>query len=231
MIAIIGAMEEEVAAVKEFMIVEKQSFLLALPYYIGTIEGKSVILIQGGIGKVNTATYLTMLLTKYEEIDIVINVGSAGGLDDNQSVGDVVIATEVAHHDVDVSAFNYEIGHVPGFDNKTFSCDEELVKIANEIIKDIGVNAHVGLIVSGDQFINSGEQVSKIKINFSKAKCGEMEAATIGQVCHLFNKRFIITRSLSDVFGKGDSDIQFDEYLEKASSSSAKLCQQLICKL
>ena len=58
--------------------------------------------------------------------------------------------------------------------------------------------------------------------------CAEMEAASIAQVCHVFNKRFIITRSLSDVFDKGESPMQFDEYLKKASIASAKMCYEIV---
>ena len=45
-----------------------------------------------------------------------------------------------------------------------------------------------------------------------------------------FGTSFIITRSLSDVFGKGDSSVQFDEYLKKASQASAKMCIALIAE-
>jgi adenosylhomocysteine nucleosidase len=67
-----------------------------------------------------------------------------------------------------------------------------------------------------------------IKQNFPEAMCAEMEAASIAQTCYVFKKRFIITRSLSDVFNKGDSSIQFDEYLKKASQASANMCLELV---
>lgn len=231
MIAIIGAMEQEVTAVKEYMTIESQGSLLTLPYYVGKIADKSVVLLQGGIGKVNTSVYLTLLFNKFDLISTVINVGSAGGLNLNQSVGDVVIASEVVHHDFDVSAFNHPIGKVPGIDTVTFKCDPFLVQTTKEILHETGMTAHVGLIASGDQFICKKEQVDNIKSNFNEAQCSEMEAATVGHVCYLFNKKFIITRSLSDVFGKGDSHFQFDEYLDKASIASAKLCYELLCKI
>lgn len=230
MIAIIGAMKEEVDAVKKHMVIKKEDHFLTLPYYIGEIENKEVILLQGGIGKVNTAVYLTMLLNQYPQVDIIINVGSAGGLKCNQKVGDVVIATEVIHHDMDVENFGYSRGQVPGFSVKSFSCDQKLVELAKNIISTKG-NVHMGVIVSGDQFICKEEQVNTIKEYFDDAMCCEMEAASIGHVCHLFKKKFIITRSISDVYGNGDSGVQFDEYLEKASHESALMCKELVCKI
>ena len=55
-----------------------------------------------------------------------------------------------------------------------------------------------------------------------------MEASAIGHTCYKFGVPFIITRSLSDVYGHGESSIQFDEYLKIASENSAKLCVELV---
>ena len=41
-----------------------------------------------------------------------------------------------------------------------------------------------------------------------------MEASAIGHTCYKFGVPFIITRSLSDVYGHGESSMQFDEYLK-----------------
>lgn len=61
-------------------------------FYEGTIANTKVVVVQGGIGKVNAAISTTLLLTNYD-IDFLINVGSAGGLSLSQNVGDVVIST------------------------------------------------------------------------------------------------------------------------------------------
>ncbi len=230
MIAIIGAMEQEVDAIKVYIENQSTQKLADKELIVGTIDGKNIILLQGGIGKVNTAVYTTLLFTNYPEIEYVINVGSAGGMHISQNVGDVVISSEVIHHDVDVTAFDYVLGQVPQMP-VSFKADNELLNKAKFALEKGNVNATVGLIVSGDQFIARQEQVEYIKSNFETALCAEMEAATIGQVCHMFNKKFIVTRSLSDVYNKGESSIQFDEYIKKASKDSANMCALLIQQL
>lgn len=226
MIGIIGAMEEEVSALKDLMdidhIDEKQGYI----YHVGKMADKGIVLVQGGIGKVNATISTTLLLTNYD-IDFVINIGSAGGLKDYQEVGDVVISDRVVHHDVDVSAFGRELGQVPGLPTY-FKADNELLETVKEVLSKKSIQSYVGLIASGDQFVSKESQVNHILNNFSDAMCCEMEAASVAQVCHVFNKRFIITRSLSDVFNKGDSSIQFDEYLKKASINSAQMCLELV---
>lgn len=226
MIGIIGAMEEEVAEILKLMDLNDKQEYQGYTFYKGKMSNKDVVVLQSGVGKVN-ATISTTLMMIYYDIDYVINVGSAGGLHLNQNVGDVVISKTVAHHDVDVTAFGHEMGKVPGFP-LYFQADSELLEKVQSILEKSHNVSHIGLIVSGDQFISQDNQVSLIRKNFPEAMCSEMEAASIAQVCYTFGKKFIITRSLSDVFNKGNSSIQFDEYLKKASQSSAHMCYELV---
>jgi len=226
MIGIIGAMAEEVEAIKELMVIKNVEVHQNYRYHLGTIDDYEVVVVQGGIGKVNATISTTLLLTNYD-VEFVINIGSAGGLKDNQEVGDVVISKNVVHHDVDVTAFGRELGQIPELPTY-FEADEELLNKVEDILKKKKINSHIGLIASGDQFVSKKEQVDTIISHFPNAMCCEMEAASVAQTCYVFHKRFIITRSLSDVFNKGDSSIQFDEYLKKASASSAQMCLELI---
>lgn len=229
MFGIIGAMEEEVNEVKKLMDVKQVQERQGYIFYEGFMNDKSVVLLQGGIGKVNAAIATTLLLTNYK-IDYVINIGSAGGLHSYQNVGDVVVSSCVLHHDVDVTAFNRQLGEIPGMP-LYFTADTTLLKMVRDILDEQKVSAHVGLIASGDQFISQKQQVEVIQKNFPETMCVEMEAASIAQVCHVFKTKFIITRSLSDIFNKGDNSVQFDEYLKQASLSSAKMCYALISNL
>lgn len=229
MIGIIGAMEEEVTALLNLSELLETNVYQGYTFYSCKLANKDVTIVQGGIGKVNAAVSTTLLIDKYN-VDLIINIGSAGGLHLSQEVGDVVVSTDVAHHDVDVTAFGRKIGEVPGMP-ATFKANEELLIKVSEILQSNDMTCHKGLIVSGDQFISRKEQVDMILKNFPEAMCAEMEAASIAQVCHVYNKDFIITRSLSDIFNKGENTIQFDEYLKKASVASAKMCYELVSSL
>ena len=229
MIGIIGAMQEEIAELLKYMKVENKIKRLEYLFYEGLINDHQVVLLQGGIGKVNAAIATTLMLTHYD-IDYVINIGSAGGLHLNQNVGDVVISNKVAHHDVDLTVFGKEYGQISDLP-LYFEPDSELLELVQKVLDKQERTSHIGLIVSGDQFISKKEQVDLIKSHFPEAVCSEMEAATVAHVCHVFQKKFIITRSLSDIYNKGDNAIQFDEYLKKASQASAQMCYDLIRRL
>jgi adenosylhomocysteine nucleosidase len=225
-IAIIGAMEEEVALLRENISNPTVETIAGCEYTSGTMKDKEVILLRSGIGKVNAAMSTAVLLQHYKP-DCIINTGSAGGFDPSLNVGDVVISTEVRHHDVDVTAFGYEYGQVPQLP-AAFTADEKLMQTAIDSVKELG-NAQVvsGLIATGDSFMNNPKRVEAIRDKFAGLQAVEMEAAAIAQVAHQFNVPFVIIRSLSDIAGK-ESDVSFEQYLEKAALHSAKMVMSIV---
>ena len=140
MIAVVGAMEEEVAEIKKYMDITSMQTIHGYTFYEGTIANTKVVVVQGGIGKVNAAISTTLLLTNYD-IDFLINVGSAGGLSLSQNVGDVVISTGVLHHDVDVTAFQRELGEVPGMP-RIFEPDKKALKLVENIFERAVCGGH-----------------------------------------------------------------------------------------
>ncbi|HZH60679.1 MAG TPA: 5'-methylthioadenosine/S-adenosylhomocysteine nucleosidase, partial [Metabacillus sp.] len=141
--------------------------------------------------------------------------------------GDVVISTEVRHNDVDVTAFGYEYGQVPGLP-AAYKPDPKLVEIAVKKAEEI-TDIHVakGLIVTGDSFLNDPDKVAFIRSKFQNLYAGEMEAAAIAQVCHQFEVPFVIIRALSDIAGK-ESNISFDQFLDQAAKHSADLVLKIV---
>jgi len=225
-IAIIGAMEEEVTLLRENISNPVVETIAGCEYTSGTMKGKEVVLLRSGIGKVNAAMSTAVLLQHFKP-DSIINTGSAGGFDPALNVGDVVISTEVRHHDVDVTAFGYEYGQVPQLP-AAFTADEKLKEIAVQSVKKMGdVQVVSGLIATGDSFMSDPVRVEAIRDKFDSLQAVEMEAAAIAQVAHQFGTPFVIIRSLSDIAGK-ESDLSFDQYLEKAALHSANMVMNIV---
>lgn len=228
-IAIIGAMEEEVSLLREKISNQKQETIAGYEFTTGNMDGAEVILLRSGIGKVNAAMSTTILLDRFKP-DYVINTGSAGGFHPDLNVGDVVISSEVRHHDVDVTAFGYEYGQVPQLP-AAFEANSELVEVAEAAATEIGsVQVVKGLIATGDSFMNDPKRVDAIRDKFYNLQAVEMEAAAIAQVSYQFGIPFVIIRSLSDIAGK-ESDVSFEQYLEKAALHSASLVMKIVEKL
>lgn len=228
-IAVIGAMEQEVELLRNALTNTETQTIANSEYTTGTYEGKEVVLLKSGIGKVNAAMSTTILLHTFKP-DVVINTGSAGGYDPALEVGAVVISDEVRHHDVDVTIFGYEMGQVPQMP-PAFKSDEKLMDIAKQAVTEVGEHQYgVGLICSGDSFMNDPVRVEKVREYFPQMKAVEMEAAAVAQVCHQFDTPFVVIRALSDIAGK-ESNISFDEFLPVAAKHSTEIVLKAITKL
>lgn len=224
-IALIGAMPPEISLLQESLQNLRSEHLADFDIYCGEYAGKNVVLALSGIGKVNAA--LSTALVLQHRPDFVINTGSAGGLGSGLKVGDVVIGTQTAHHDVDVTAFGYAIGHVPQMPVR-FESDPALCAAAEKAAAAFEHAAvHRGLIVSGDQFVHSSESVAEVRRHFPDAQAVEMEAAAIAQSCHRFGVPFVVVRAISDLADE-EADTSFETFLKTASVHSAKMVLQLI---
>lgn len=226
MIAIIGAMDEEIALLLTKIEVQSDEMIANSRFIQGKLEGKEVVLLKSGIGKVNAAMATTILHERYQPT-AVINTGSAGGLDTSLSIGDIVISDRVVHHDVDVTAFDYQYGQIPSMP-LYFESDQNLINIVEKTIQSINqVNCKQGLIATGDSFIQKPEAVQKIREQFPDVIAAEMEAVAIAQVCHQYQTPFVVIRALSDIAGK-ESAQSFDQFIDQAARHAAELIIKVV---
>lgn len=226
-IGIIGAMQAEIEYLKNQLIdLKMHQFGQAFTIYTGTIGRKEIILSLSGIGKVNAAIASTLVIEHFRP-DCVINTGSAGGVGVGLKIGDVVIGEEVAHHDVDVTAFGYQYGQVPQQPERYHSEPKLIQAALSAATAFSNANIHHGLIVSGDAFVHSQEKIASIRTHFADVQAIEMEAAAIAQVCHQFNLPFVIVRAISDS-AEESASISFDEFLVQAAKHSAQMVLQLM---
>lgn len=229
-IGIIGAMEEEVAVLKEAMDIEKVVEYASMQFYKGVLCGKKVVVVRSGIGKVNAAVCTQILADKFN-VDVLINTGIAGSLDAAIDIGDMVISTDLVEHDMDASIFGDPVGQIPRMDTFSFPADSELVKKA--VLANTEANPDIktftGRIVSGDQFVSSAEVKDRL-VKLFEAKCTEMEGAAIAHTAYLNNISCVIIRAISD---KADNSATMDypTFEKQAIKHSVKLVRNLLLLL
>lgn len=222
---IIGAMEEEVEYLQSKM-TEQTTYEVANSTFVeGKLGDTPVVLLQSGIGKVNAAMATTILIERFQPT-FVINTGSAGGFDPTLRVGDIVISSEVVHHDVDATGFDYVMGQVPQMP-PTFKADATLVRVVKDILAGYDVQSKIGLIGTGDSFINDSSRVKRLLDDFPNMLAAEMEGAAIAQVCYQYDIPFVIIRALSDIAGT-ESPVTFNEFLQVAANNAANLIIDII---
>lgn len=216
---IIAAMEEELKTLVEALENAKEEQVLGKTYYSGVLGKHPVVLVQSGIGKVMSAMSVAVLADHFD-VDAIVNTGSAGAVADGLAVGDVVVASKLAYHDVDVTAFGYAYGQMAG-QELYYPADQILLESLQEVLEVQGLTSHVGLIVTGDSFIAGQDKVAAIKAAFPDVLAVEMEGAAIAQAAVNTGKPFLVIRAMSDT-AQGDANITFDEFIIEAGKRSAQ---------
>lgn len=219
-------MDEELSLLVEKLENREVTEYGSLTLYQGTLFNVKIGLMLSGIGKVNAAVATTIMLDKFSP-EYLINTGVAGGFGD-VSVGDIVVATEVRHHDADLTVFDYEMGQIPKMP-AAFTVNEKLL----ELVKNLGENPklHYGPIMSGDSFIHDSAQTEKILKNFPEICAVEMESAAIAQTCYLFQVPFIIIRAISDRVEDDKSTNTYSLSMEEAAENSIHCVLEFLQKL
>lgn len=217
MIGIICAMEKETEAMFAYMENKQDKKLFHMNVYEGSINGKEVVIANSGVGKVNAAMSTTLLLSHYD-IDILINVGVAGGLLESQNPLDVIIAHRIIQHDFDTSPIDGDDGI-----GMVIECDEQLAKEFKKYVDSTSIASWIGDIASGDSFVTLHNHFERIRAYFPSCVCAEMEAGAIAQVAHSLNVPCLIIRTLSDVAPKEGSAMDFMTFVQKASDTAAKI--------
>lgn len=227
MLGFIGAMEEEVEQLVAAMTEKEEIKKASLVFYKGKLEGKEVVVVRAGIGKVNAAI-CTQMLIDFFEVDAVINTGIAGSLNADINIGDIVLSCDVLQHDVDATNFGYPLGQIPRMDTLAFKADEKMVEIAKkacvQVLPEVGV--FIGRVVSGDQFISSKEVKNNIIKNFG-GFATEMEGAAIGQAAYVNGVPFLVIRAISD---KADDSATMDypTFEKQAIANMVKLTRKFV---
>lgn len=206
-VGIIGAMEVEVAQLKEQMTEVTVVKKAGLEFNRGILEGKQAVVVRSGVGKVNAGS-CTQILADVFGADVIINTGIAGSLENEINIGDIVISTDVLQHDMDAVSFGYQPGEIPQMGMLSFPADEKLADLCEKVCREVNPEISVfrGRIVSGDQFVADNAVKQRIKSRFG-GFCTEMEGAAIGQVAYMNEIPFVILRAISD---KADNSAKVD---------------------
>ena len=224
-LGIIGAMDVEVATLKEKMEGAAVTVKAGMAFCEGILEGVPAVVVQCGVGKVNAALCAQILCDCYG-VTAIVNTGIAGSLCNDLDIADLVISRDAIHHDFDLRFWGRPVGQVPGFDVTAFPADEKLIELAFDAAEAVNPGHNkIGRVASGDQFICSREQKETIIAN-TQAICAEMEGASIAHAAYRNGVPFVILRAISD---KADDSAEMDYPTFEALA--AQRCAQVTTNL
>ena len=225
-IALIGAMDSEIELLKKDIKNIKSEKIGEIEYFQGKLEGKDIVLLKTGVGKVNAIGANTVI--REYKVDKIIFTGVAGAIDNSLNIADIVVSEDLVQHDVDLTAFGRPAGLIPGQETVEFKADEKLKKVAyDSAVKVLGKDkVKIGRIATGDQFIASKDKVNWIGKTFN-ASAVEMEGAVVAQVAKTYNVPFVVLRAMSDK-ADGSATMVYEEFEILAADNSAKIVKEML---
>jgi len=223
-IAIMGAMPEEIAPLLERVGEYKLTEFAGNKYYEASYAGHNLVIAYSKIGKVFSTLTATTMLQKFGA-ELLLFSGVAGAINPKLKIGNLIAATKLCQHDLDITAFGHPHGYVP--EGKQFiEADKVLVSKAMKVAKDMGLELMEGTIATGDQFIADPVKNKWIGETFN-ADALEMEGASVACVCDAMGVPFFILRAISDAADM-DASFSFDEFLESSAIESANFIIKMV---
>ena len=232
MIGILGAMHEEIKEIRKNVTNQKKIYIGDYEFITGKLANKEIVLAFSGIGKVNSATSATLMISKFN-INKLVFVGIAGSISKHFKIKDIIIGDKLIQHDFDVSSFaNSKLGDIPGEKDSVFRSNKVLMDTFIKISKNTKHNIKKGCILTGDQFI-SDKKKCEFLANYFNGAAVEMEGAAVAQVCTKLKIPFLVLRMISDNANddakidyekfKNESNIEFSELLREFLSQENKV--------
>ena len=233
-VAIVSAMHEEMRALLPLLSQPQREVLAGREFHLGEIHGRPVVLVLSGIGKVACAATAAVLLQRHE-VSQLLFTGVAGGLGDGVRVGDVVVAGQLIQHDMDASPL-FPRFEVPLTGRSRFDADAGLADaladaaqrclaqastlIGAARLAALGISVpsvHRGLVASGDRFVSSAAEGTRLRAALPDVLAVEMEGAALAQVCADFARPFAVLRGISD---RADdcAHVDFTRFIEDVAS-------------
>lgn len=227
MIGIIGAMNDELASFIKIIEQKSEKAYHSFKVIEGKVKDKDIVVFQTGIGRTAASVATTLLLEKYD-VEAIINVGSCGGVDFTDRIGDIILGEKIYYGDVDLTAFKYQYGQMSGCE-PYFNSNEKLMNDFLEKSKDDHIKK--GNVISFDRFVNDSDFLYSIIDNYFTTvnfKGVDMESGAIAHVCKIYNKPLLVIKVISDIVGSGTQSDDFYKFMQLISDKLSNLLYNFI---
>lgn len=225
-IGIIAAMSKELNLLLPLMEGRTSSTVNGFDFHCGSISGREVVAMQCGIGKVNAAIGCMTMIDRFTP-DMIINTGVAGGTGAGARVLDIVVADRIGYHDV-WCGFDAPWGKAAACP-PLFEADQRFLSLPC-----LQGNARIkrGLVASGDIFVDTPAEVSRILSVYPDAIAIDMESAALAHTCYRRGVPFFCIRVVSDTPGAVDDNAsQYADFWEDAPRQAFALLTDIINEL
>lgn len=170
--------------------------------FVYEIKDKEVYIIHSGCGNIASSSATQVLISLFN-VEMIVNFGVVGGLDDSLLVDDVIIVEKVVHYDFDTSEIDVGIRkhQYERFDSEFIPVNKDII----DKVKEILPSAKFVIDASGDKFIGNSEAKRNLNQSYGAHIC-EMEAAGILLTSIRNNVPCLLIKAVSDDVNGGGVD-------------------------
>jgi adenosylhomocysteine nucleosidase len=189
MIALLGALREEVSGLQKQMGLVEVLANPACRLYGGEYRGRDVLLVQTGMGQQRAETATKYVLERYA-VDTLISLGFAGALTEGLEVGDAVIC----------AMLHCALGPMQEATRLiAYSSDGGLLRLAAQALGGTAVRGRIGSGVTVPQLASGPEERRELGGAFH-ADIVDMESYWIAQIASEKQIPFVAVRTISDTW-------------------------------
>ncbi|WP_283242321.1 5'-methylthioadenosine/adenosylhomocysteine nucleosidase [Hydrogenimonas urashimensis] len=216
-VGVMGAMPEEIEPILARLSDVRKHEIADNIYYTALYGSLDLVVAYSKIGKVFSSLTASTMIEKFG-VQKMLFSGVAGAINPELKIGDLIAATKLCQHDLDITAFGHPYGYVP--EGKVFvEANPKLLEIAAQVAYKQGIVLKRGVVATGDQFVADEARKEWIAQTFG-ADALEMEGAAVAVVCDALGIPFFILRAISDAADM-DAGFDFDAFLHSSSAKSA----------
>ena len=163
--------------------------------YTGLYKGERISVQGTGMGLPSMMIYAEELITEYN-VQNLIRVGTAGGMQKDVKVRDVVLAqAATTDSSINRNTFGGQVDFAP-------IADFDLLKTAYDIGTEKGLSLKVGNVLSADRFYNA--ELDKVKLANYGILAVEMDAAGLYSLAAKHNRKALAILTISDHIFTGE---------------------------
>jgi adenosylhomocysteine nucleosidase/adenosylhomocysteine/aminodeoxyfutalosine nucleosidase len=226
MIAVLGALDGEIAEFLGALADRREDSWAGFPFYRGRLEGREVVVARSGVGKAMAALFTQRLIDVYAP-EALVFCGLAGALREGIEIGDTLVAVDCVQHDLDVEALGFLRGEIPYSGLRFLASDPRLVEAASSCVPVSGKVVR-GRIVTGDVFVtNRAFSSMRYLRDELSGDAVEMEGAAVGLAAFINKVPFVLIRTISD---RADTNARadFKAFLPAASRNSLRFVRHIL---
>ena len=218
MIGIVIALHSEAQALLERVDNLCKINLLDKEAYSATINGRDVVIVISGIGKVNSGFVTQAIIDKYSP-DFILNFGTCGGLNNSVEILNYYAIEKCCQYDFDLTELDpVPLGYIQDYDCVFFPTST------------LGLeNMKKSVLASADKFTSKKSDVDTI--NQMGCSLCDMEGGAIAQVCLSNKTPLYMIKGISDVHGSGTAQEQFFKNLKQVGANFPNIIIDAIEKI